>query len=127
MSPEVTRQDQRSVLVVEDHRPLRELVQTILNAAGYNVMTAASGDEALRITKEHPVDLLLTDIGMPGMNGDTLVQQFQAQSGASRVVIMSGREPEELTTFEGAAFLQKPFTPQSLLAIVLRTFNDRMA
>jgi DNA-binding response OmpR family regulator len=110
---------------VEDHGPLLELIETVLSDAGYNVITAASGDEALRLAGESPVDLLLTDIGIPGIRGDALVQRFQAQSRNSGVVIMSGSDRDTLQDV-GARFLQKPFTSKSLLAIVLETLNERL-
>jgi DNA-binding NtrC family response regulator len=117
-----------SVLVVEDHPPLRELIENVLNDAGYNVITAADGNEALRIVdeNENSVDLLLTDLTMPGMTGDVLVQQFQRCSMNSPVVIMSGSDPGRATIHPGAYFLQKPFTSKSLLAIVLQSLNDRL-
>ena len=81
---------QISVLVAEDHPPLREMIAAILNNAGYRVMTAESGDEALRIANESVVDLLLTDLRMPGLSASSLIDQFQANSRGSGVVVMSG-------------------------------------
>ncbi len=88
MCPKEERQI--SVLVAEDHPPLRELIAALLNDAGYHVTTAATGDEALRIANETQVDLLLTDLRMPGLSGSSLIDQFQAQSRNSGVVVMSG-------------------------------------
>jgi DNA-binding response OmpR family regulator len=113
-----------SILVVDDHSSLRELIQTILTDAGYHVMTAESGDEALRIAATHPVDLLLTDLGIPGMNGDALVQNFRVNGWHPRIVIMSGTEPTGAKGRAGMEFLQKPFTPKSLRAIISRTLNN---
>ena len=76
--------------MAEDHPPLRELIAAVLNNAGYHVMTAACGDEALRIANESVVDLLLTDLRMPGLSGSSLIDQFQAHSKNSGVVVMSG-------------------------------------
>jgi CheY-like chemotaxis protein len=122
------KQQPLSVLVVEDHPPLRELIENILNDAGYNVITAADGNEALRILdqSENSVDLLLTDLTMPGLTGAALVQQFQQRSRDSGVVIMSGSYQGTATTHPGTRFLQKPFTSKSLLAIVLQSLNDRL-
>ena len=114
-----------SVLVVEDHPPLRELIENVLSDAGYNVITAGDGDEALRFVNgnDNPVDLLLTDMAMPGMTGTALVRQFQELSKNAGIVIMSGSDPGTATA--GTHFLQKPFTSKSLLAVVLRSLNDR--
>jgi two-component system cell cycle sensor histidine kinase/response regulator CckA len=115
---------QISILVAEDHPPLLELIAAVLNKAGYNVMTAASGDEALRIASESTVDLLLTDIRMPGLSANSLIDQFQALSRNSGVVIMSG-DGGTLKPQDRVQFLQKPFTSKSLLAAITQTLNDR--
>lgn len=118
-----------SVLVAEDHPPLRELIAAILNNAGYHVMTAASGDEALRIVNETAVDLLLTDLRMPGLSARSLIDQFQSRSSTSGVVIMSGDvtsgAPGMLKQREHVQFLQKPFTSKSLLAALTQTLGER--
>jgi CheY-like chemotaxis protein len=113
-----------SVLVAEDHPPLRELIAAVLNNAGYHVMTAASGDEALRIANESEVDLLLTDLRMPGLSGTSLIDQFQAHSRNSGIVVMSG-DGDTLKPQDRVRFLQKPFTSKSLLAAITQTLSDR--
>jgi len=115
---------QISVLVAEDHPPLRELIAAVLNNAGYNVMTAASGDEALRIAHESDVDLLLTDMRMPGLSALSLIHQFQEHSRNSGVVVMSG-DQGTLKPQDRVQFLQKPFTSKSLLAAISQTLSDR--
>jgi DNA-binding response OmpR family regulator len=107
---------QISARVAEDDPPLRELIAAVLNNTGYNVMTAASGDEALRIANESDVDLLLTDVSMPGLSALSLIHQFQAHSRNSGVVIISG-DGETLKPQDGVQFLQKPFASKSLLAV----------
>jgi DNA-binding NtrC family response regulator len=120
---------QISVLVAEDHPPLRELIAAMLNNAGYRVMTAENGDEALRIASESDVDLLLTDIRMPGLSALSLIHQFQAHSKHSGVVVMSGdftsSDGGELKPPDRVQFLQKPFTSKSLLAAITQTLRDR--
>jgi two-component system, cell cycle sensor histidine kinase and response regulator CckA len=120
---------QISVLVAEDHPPLRELIAAVLDNAGYNVMTADCGDEALRIAHESDVDLLLTDVSMPGLSASSLIDQFQVLSRNSGVVIMSGdiisSDGGPLKAQERVQFLQKPFTSKSLLATITQTLSDR--
>jgi DNA-binding NtrC family response regulator len=120
---------QISVLVAEDHPPLRELIAAVLNNAGYKVMTAASGDEALRIANETVVDLLLTDMRMPGLNVSSLIHQFQAHSKNSGVVVMSGdiasSDRGTLKPQDRVQFLQKPFNSKTLLAAITQTLSDR--
>ena len=84
------------MLIVEDHQALRELIEAVLSGAGYKVMSAASGDEAVAIACQSSVDLLLTDIGMPGMNGQALVDRLHAQWSDLPVVFISGCDPESL-------------------------------
>jgi signal transduction histidine kinase len=113
-----------SVLVVEDHPPLRDLIVTVLSDAGYRVLEAANGAEAIRIAQESSVDLVLTDVLMPGMNGPALIQQLRAQSERLRVVLMSGHDRGLLNNYaEDALFLQKPFTPKALAAMIARAFQ----
>jgi signal transduction histidine kinase/CheY-like chemotaxis protein len=108
-----------SILVVEDHPPLRELIATVLSHAGYRVLEAANGAEAIRLVQGTLVDVVLTDVVMPGMNGAALIQQLRAQLPELRVVFMSGHDRGLLKTFaDGALFLQKPFTPKSLTAMI---------
>lgn len=116
-----------SVLVVEDHAPLRDLVATVLNDAGYNVMTAGSGDEALQIAGTNGVDVVVTDLTLPGISGDELIRRLQAESNVLRAVLMSGVEPEALKARNtNAHFLQKPFTPKSLRAAMLLALSDQL-
>jgi signal transduction histidine kinase/CheY-like chemotaxis protein len=107
------------VLVVEDHPPLRELIHEILGDAGYRVIAATNGAEALHLAASNPVDVVLTDIMMPGMTGLALIQQLRTQSRHPRVVFMSGHDQGLLKAHgEGALFLQKPFTPKALKAAI---------
>src|SRR5579863_9461940 len=102
-----------SILVVEDHPSMRELIEAILKDAGYEVMTAGDGDEALRIIRENKVDLLLTDLRMPRLSGNDLVQQIQAQSHVAGIIIMSGCDSDVVATHApNVRFLPKPFTPR---------------
>jgi signal transduction histidine kinase/CheY-like chemotaxis protein len=108
-----------TVLVVEDHPPLRELISTVLSGAGFHVLEAANGTEALRLANNASVDVVLTDVVMPGMSGPALIQQLRARSPGLRAVIMSGHDQSLLKTYaDSALFLQKPFTPKALKAII---------
>ncbi|HEY3838658.1 MAG TPA: response regulator, partial [Bryobacteraceae bacterium] len=77
--------------------------------------------------RENAVDLLITDVRMPGLSSSSLVQHFQQHSKNAKVVIMSGCDPDTLTAHSsGAKFLPKPFTSKSLLAVVLQTLSDHL-
>jgi PAS domain S-box-containing protein len=109
-----------TVLVVEDQEAVRRLTKTILEEHGYRVLEAASGAEAHAVAKEHAgeIDLLLTDVVMPGMDGRTLSGQLRDLRPNLRVILMSGYAGD-LTAHEGApasglAYIQKPFVPEEL-------------
>jgi len=113
-----------TILVVEDDALVRSVTERILRRAGYRVLSAASGAEALAVVAGHdgPLDLLVTDVIMPGMNGRALVEELRRGLPRLRVLYVSGytddviSDPDELDT--GASFLPKPFTNATLLARV---------
>lgn len=109
-----------TILLAEDEALLRELGETILSQAGYKVVTAAGPDELRKLVAESPaqVDLLLTDVLMPGLGGQELVALAKQRWPSIRVLYMSGYSTEDLNDLDGDAFLQKPFTPSELMAKV---------
>jgi CheY-like chemotaxis protein len=114
------------VLVVEDDGPLRAILARALSGAGYRVLAAASGQEALELAAAHldPVDLLLTDVVMPGMNGRQLAERLAASHPSLPVLYLSGYTDEILgpqgVLAPGLDLLHKPFTTAELLAAVAR-------
>jgi two-component system, cell cycle sensor histidine kinase and response regulator CckA len=110
-----------TILLAEDEALLRELGETILSQAGYKVVTAAGADALRKLVAESPaqVDLLLTDVLMPGLGGQELVALAKRRWPRIRVLYMSGYSNEDLEDLDrDAAFLQKPFTPSELMAKV---------
>ena len=109
------------VLVVEDEASLRTLVERMLTRGGYEVVSAASGREALEaMAREAPFDLLLTDVMMPGMPGPELAALAQERRPGQPVLFMSGYSEEQLAR-HGARpdqLLPKPFSLEELLAAV---------
>jgi two-component system, cell cycle sensor histidine kinase and response regulator CckA len=106
-----------AVLIVEDEAPVRNLVASALRHEGYELIVAASADEALEIAaaRAAPIDLLLTDATMPGRSGVELAALLTARLPAMRVIIMSGYNEETLAAAPaGVDLLQKPFTPLEL-------------
>jgi PAS domain S-box-containing protein len=108
-----------TVLLVEDEDVVRNLARRVLHDSGYRVIEAGSGEEALRLAGEHAdrIDLLLTDVVMPGMNGRELADRLAEIRPGTRVVFMSGYT-EDVIVKRGVsgrrAFLAKPFTPPML-------------
>ena len=109
----------QTVLLVEDADGLRELTMRLLQRQGYTVLVAANADEALRLFEEHPsIDLLLTDVVMPGTSGPELTKRLVRERRALRVIYMSGYTEEAIVQHgvlkPGIAFLHKPFTSDTL-------------
>ena len=111
-----------SILLVEDAEPLRKLAQTFLAAAGFRVLSAASGEDALEVAARHggTFDLLLTDVVMPGMNGRVLAEQLSPRQPGMKVLYMSGYTDSFIAGHGvldpgGAQLLHKPFTEEVLI------------
>jgi two-component system cell cycle sensor histidine kinase/response regulator CckA len=107
-----------TVLVVEDAEPLRRVICEALSASGCKVLSAPDGQEALRIVStEASVDLLLTDVIMPGMNGPALAKQVRSLRPQTKILYMTGYSGEFIRAdmlTPGVSFIQKPFTPADL-------------
>jgi DNA-binding response OmpR family regulator len=107
-----------TILLAEDESLLRELGETILRQAGYKVVTAPGAEELRTLVAGYPqrVDLLLTDVLMPGLGGQELVSLVKKRWPEIRILYMSGYSNEEIEDLDrDAGFLQKPFTPAELM------------
>ena len=109
-----------TVLLAEDEASVRAVVRDLLEVAGVRVLEAGDGEEAARLAREHdgPIDLLLTDVVMPGMNGWRLAETVRANRPDARVLFMSGYpepldETHSISSRDG--FIQKPFSPDDLM------------
>jgi signal transduction histidine kinase len=118
-----------TILVVEDEASVREIVLEGLKREGYSILAAGGGTEAVALAETHQgtIDLLLTDLVMPGMNGLDLAHRLTQMRPGMKVLCMSGHSEEAIGRFsemgDGATFLQKPVTP-SLLARKVREILD---
>ncbi|MGH9375202.1 MAG: ATP-binding protein [Terriglobia bacterium] len=110
-----------TVLVAEDEAAVRSLVRNVLESAGYTVLDAGCGDEALRIARARrgQIDLLLTDVVMPRMSGCELAKQIQALEPGIQVIYMSGYTGNAIVhrgiLDPDTILLQKPFSPDDLV------------
>jgi CheY-like chemotaxis protein len=108
------------ILVAEDEAVVREMVIAALERLGYRVMAASTGEEAVRLIDRlgDEIDLLLTDVVMPGMSGRELSKQLCAAHPQTKVLYLSGYTEDAIVhqgvLEPGTAFLQKPFTLQML-------------
>jgi DNA-binding NtrC family response regulator len=110
-------------MVVEDDTDIRNVAERILHREGYRVITASGGDAALELADQHggSIDLVLTDVVMPGMLGTELVRSLHDRWPSIRVLLMSGYAPpvvrngSENDSLRDSPLLDKPFSAGSLL------------
>jgi two-component system cell cycle sensor histidine kinase/response regulator CckA len=114
-----------TILVVEDEPALRELVVNVLELCGYRILQACTGVEGLKVWEKHKheIDLLLTDMVMPGgMSGRQLAERLQAEDPGLKVIYTSGYSPgmagKDIALLEGFNFLAKPYPPSRLANVV---------
>jgi two-component system cell cycle sensor histidine kinase/response regulator CckA len=130
-SPEPAAAGSGTVLLVEDEPGVRHLARDVLSRYGYRVIEAADGAEALRLAEGHaePIDLLLTDVVMPGMSGAELAARFRALHPGVPVLYASGYADEAVVSHgvrhEGMPFLQKPFEPDDLVRRVREVLDSK--
>lgn len=121
----VTEADQPPILVVDDDTATLTVAASFLRHAGYAVLIAQSGEEALEIVRAgHDVSLLLTDVIMPGMSGPELADEVLRIRKDARILLMSGGTPDQLEQYwalgSGYPLLPKPVQSASLVAAVRR-------
>ena len=120
----------QTILLVEDAEALRLLVREMLEGAGYRVMDADAPDKAIALVESTSgaIDLVLTDMVLPRMNGQELARRIATLKPGIRVVFMSG-SLEQVVGHQGnlepgALFLQKPFTMDALMRTIRRALDE---
>ena len=137
-NPHTTREDDapelktlkgsETILLVEDDGHVRDLVLSVLERKGYKVLAAETGENALEIleTWKKPIDLLLTDVVMPGINGKELFDRISSEYPDIKVIYMSGYSGEVIAARgvmdESVNFIQKPFSVQALARKIREVF-----
>ena len=104
------------ILIVDDEEAIRSVAERALTAAGFEVVCATSGAAALGLLQAQEIDIVVTDVVMPEMDGFTLGAQIAVYRPHTRVVYMSGRLPAHENT--AGNVLEKPFTPSELVHAV---------
>jgi len=119
-----------TIMVVEDEHTVRNLAVKVLKRHGYSVLEAEEGEACLGFLRDYagPLDLLLTDVVMPGMNGRELYNEVKSRFPGIKVLYMSGYT-EDIVTHrgvldEGIEFLQKPFSVQALATRVRTVIEE---
>jgi two-component system cell cycle sensor histidine kinase/response regulator CckA len=118
--------DERVVLLVEDEKLVRNLVERYLGSLGYSVLAAQDGKDALRLLAEREVEIyaIVTDVVMPDISGPDLVDRIGPKLGWPLVIFMSGYTDTEVRLSGGRTeFLSKPFALPVLAEILNRTFT----
>jgi DNA-binding NtrC family response regulator len=117
----------KTILVVDDEKPQRDILQEILTSAGYDVTSAASGEAALKFARDRSFDLALTDLKMTGMDGIELLQQLLAHDSSIIVILLTahGTIDSAKDALRRGAFdyLQKPFDREKLLQTIKRALG----
>lgn len=118
------------VLIVEDEPPIRRFLRTALAAQDYRVEEAADGEAALDFLKRNPVELIVLDLGLPGMDGLEVVRRLRAQGDDTPIVILSSRDDEagKVAALDMGAddYIAKPFGMEELSARIRAALRHRL-
>jgi CheY-like chemotaxis protein len=120
----------KTILVVDDNAMLRRLAVALLERGDFRVLSAACGAEALALAAtEAGIDLLLSDLSMPEMNGDALAETLRRTHPEVHVILMSGEGEEGNLPIlsDGWGFIPKPFNPSDLVQTVRDVLDSRSA
>jgi two-component system cell cycle sensor histidine kinase/response regulator CckA len=124
LTPCLQRQQRETILVVEDDEPLLRLLQFFLDDAGYRVLCARSGEEAVDTYAQHQgeIDLVLTDLGLPGLTGKDEILSLERLNANVRIICASGyivpAIENEMVQAGVKATVSKPYAPQEVLRTV---------
>lgn len=119
-----------TILLVEDDEAVRVFVEVVLREAGYHVLVAANGESALELSARHsaPIDMLVTDVVMPGISGGQVAEALRGSRPEMRVLFLSGHTEDALVHHgvrnAKAAFLQKPFTAAAITRKIRNVLDD---
>ena len=120
-----------TVLIVEDVIGVRHLMTRVLESAGYTVLSAGNGGEAIAVLEGYPhqVDLMITDVVMPGMSGWALAERVGAMRPGLQILYMSGYTDDvvlrHIVLEQGTPFISKPFTKTQLLSTIRQLLTSR--
>lgn len=109
------------ILIVDDDEMDRVLGRAILQDAGHELLFASDGEAALRLFRDNDVELVLTDLAMPNLNGLRLIRELRELDPAVKVIAVSGMSPEQLPSAEDFGAVKtffKPLDPSALLETV---------
>jgi DNA-binding response OmpR family regulator len=119
----------RTILVVDDEKTVRDLIRWILEEAGFTVLEAGDGDEALEVFRSSGADLVLTDLVMPDREGIETITELRRIDRSARIIAMSGAIDSDTYlklagTLGAVCTLNKPFRRDELLAAIDAALTD---
>ena len=118
------------ILIVDDEPPIRRFLRTALAAQGYRIEEAGSGEEALDFLQRNPLDLIVLDLGLPGMDGLEVVRRVRAGGAATPIIILSSRDDEagKVAALDLGAddYVSKPFGMEELSARIRAALRHRL-
>ncbi len=116
-----------TILLVEDEESVRRLASLLLERSGYRLLVASSAEEALDTSRGYAgqIDLLLTDVVLPGLNGRRLADLLSPERPAMKIIFASGYFDERGILEPGSDFIQKPFNPETLARTVRRALDRK--
>ncbi|TWA73010.1 two-component system KDP operon response regulator KdpE [Azospirillum brasilense] len=118
------------VLVVDDEPPIRRFLRTTLTAQGYDIAEAEDGAGALEAVRRHPPDLLVLDLGLPGIGGLEVIRRLRADGVAAPIIVLSSRADEsgkvEALDLGADDYVTKPFGMDELLARIRAALRHRL-
>jgi DNA-binding NtrC family response regulator len=118
------------ILIVDDDASIRRTLHALLKRAGYEVMLASDGSEAVRLWRDHGGDLVITDLHMPGKDGIETIVELLSHTPGIRIIAMSGGgQTKRLDLLGNASLLgavmtiEKPFTIDEMMSLVSRALH----
>jgi two-component system, OmpR family, alkaline phosphatase synthesis response regulator PhoP len=110
----------KKVLIIEDEEEIREILSFYLQGEGLEVIEAKTGEEGIEIAKKDHLDLVITDLSMPGMKGEKVIEILKKLPGGFKIVVSTGSIKFDESIVDGALF--KPFNKENIITILQKLF-----